>query len=180
MRLFVGLPVPARMAQSLARHARATNLANARWTTPENLHVTLVFLGEVGEDKLPLVLHELEELREARFAIQLKQLGAFPRAGVLFPEGEPIPKLLQLQAQVAAAMERCGFALEQRPYHPHITLARLHHPVRLNPSQAALPAALQRSFAVDEVNVYRSHATANRSRYEVIGQKKADAPRREL
>jgi 2'-5' RNA ligase len=68
-------------------------------------------------------------------------------------------------------MARCGFVLEQRPYHPHITLARLHHPVRLDPNDAALPPALQRSFGVDQVNLYRSRATPGGSRYEVLAQK---------
>jgi 2'-5' RNA ligase len=170
MRLFVGLPIPARLAQALARHARASNLANAHWTPPENIHLTLAFLGEVAEDRLPAVLHELDELGAEPLQIRLTRLDTFPRAGVLFVDVEPAPTLLQLQAQVAARMARCGFALEARPYHPHITLARLRQPGKLNGKHRTLPPALQRSFAVDEVNLYRSHTTPGGPHYEVLAQ----------
>ena len=170
MRLFIGLPIPARLAQALARHARATNLANVRWTPPENIHLTLVFLGEVAEDRLPTVLHELDELDAEPLQIRLTHLDTFARAGVLFAEVDPAPKLLQLQAQVATRMTCCGFALEPRPYHPHITLARLRQPGKLNGKHLTLPPALQRSFAVDEVNLYRSRTTRGGPHYEVLAQ----------
>lgn len=176
MRLFIGLPVPAPLAAALARHARATNLANARWTPPENIHLTLAFLGEVAEDRLPAIFQELEELDAAPLHLRLTSLGTFPRAGVLFVDVEPAPRLLQLQAQVVARMAHCGFALDSRPYHPHITLARLRQPAKLSPRHLTLPPALQRSFPVDEVNLYRSHTTPTGPRYEVLAEKKTNAP----
>src|ERR1019366_10647256 len=110
MCLFIGLPIPVRLAQALARHARATNLANVRWTPPENMHLTLVFLGEVAEERLPAVLHALDELDAEPLQIRLTHLEAFARAGVFFAEADPAPELLQLPAQVATRMARCGFA----------------------------------------------------------------------
>lgn len=173
MRLFLGLPVPARTAAALARHARATSLANARWTLPENLHLTLVFLGEVADDRLGSIVCELDELAWAPLSIRLTRLGMFPRAGALFVEVEPVARLLQLQAQIAERMTECGFALEERPYRPHITLARLRQPARLAENQLPLPAALQRGFKAGAVNLYRSHTGPTGSRYEVLAQKKA-------
>ncbi|MGA1981056.1 MAG: RNA 2',3'-cyclic phosphodiesterase [Acidobacteriaceae bacterium] len=170
MRLFVGLPIPARLAQALAHLAQATGLANARWTPPENIHLTLVFLGEVAEDRLPTVVHELNELDAEPLQIRLTRLDTFARAGVLFVDVEPTPKLLQFQAQVATGMARCGFGLEPRPYHPHITLARLRQPGKLNGKHLTLPPALQHSFAVDAVNLYRSHTTPGGPHYEVLAQ----------
>lgn len=174
MRLFFGLPIPARVAQALTRHARTIHLANARWTPAENLHITLVFLGLVNEDKLPALFRELEGLGPLPLQLRLTSLGSFPRAGVLFAEVEPTPKLLELQATVAARMAGSGFALDHRPYHPHTTLARLRQPIRLSGDRLSLPFALQRGFQVDAVKLYRSHTEQEGARYEVLAQTKVD------
>jgi 2'-5' RNA ligase len=176
MRLFLGLPIPPELAQALTRLTQAIELPKGRRTAPENLHLTLVFLGEVAEPKLPAIEQELSELRFAPFSLKLTSLNTFPRAGVLFAEIEPTGPLLHLQAKLAASMARCGFAPDARPYHPHITLARLHGPLRLNKSHQALPPSLQRSFRADTVNLYRSHLAPTGAHYEILTQKKATKP----
>lgn len=168
MRLFLGLPIPPELAQTLNRRAQTIELPKGRRTAPENLHITLVFLGEVAEPTLPPIEHELAQLNFLPLQIKLTSLNTFPRAGVLFAEAEPTRPLLHLQATVAAAMARCGFPPEDRPYHPHITLARFHSPLRLNKGQQALPPSLQRTFTADTVNLYRSHSG---STYEILAQK---------
>jgi 2'-5' RNA ligase len=70
-------------------------------------------------------------------------------------------------------MARCGFAPEDRPYHPHITLARFHGPLRLNKSHQALPSSLQRSFRADTVNLYRSNLTPAGAHYEILKSRPA-------
>ncbi|WP_263365041.1 RNA 2',3'-cyclic phosphodiesterase [Edaphobacter bradus] len=175
MRLFVGLPVPAELAKNLARLARAIAIPKARWTAPENLHLTLVFLGEVAEDRLASIERELAGLEFTPFQIKLTSLGNFPRVGVLFAEVEPAPRLLHLQAQVVERMARCGFAPEERPYHPHITLARFRSPLRFNRGQSALPSQMRRTFSVETVNLYRSDLGPGGSRYTVLSQKMADS-----
>jgi RNA 2',3'-cyclic 3'-phosphodiesterase len=186
MRLFLGLPIPPELAQTLIRLTRAIELPKGRHTAPENLHLTLVFLGEVPEPKLPHIEQELSELHFAPFPLKLTTLNTFPRAGVLFAEVEPTRPLLHLQEKVAASMAGCGFvpdnlkAPEARPYHPHITLARLHGPLRLNKSQQALPPSLQRSFRADTVNLYRSNLTPTGAHYEILAQKKATKPNKPI
>jgi 2'-5' RNA ligase len=173
MRLFIGLPVPAELANTLARHARTISLPKARWTVPENIHLTLVFLGEVAEQRLTSIKHELDELDAAPFPIRFTNLNTFARAGVLVAEADPTPSLLRLQAQIASRMDRCGFPPEDRPYHPHITLARFHGSLRLSNSQGTLPASLQRSFSADTVNLYRSNQTPTGPHYEILAQKQS-------
>jgi len=112
----------------------------------------------------------------ATYPLKLTSLNTFPRAGVLVAEVEPTRSLLHLQAKVAASMARCGFAPEDpedHPYHPHITLARFHGPLRLNKNQHALPPSLKCSFSADTVNLYRSNLTPTGSHYEILAQKKA-------
>jgi 2'-5' RNA ligase len=176
MRLFLGLPIPPELAQALNRLTQAIELPKGRPAAPKNLHLTLVFLGEVAESKLPPIERELSNLNIAAFQLKLTSLNTFPRAGVLVAEVEPTRPLLQLQAKAVAAMVRCGFAPESHPYHPHITLARFHGTLRLSQSQHTLPPSLQRSFTADTVNLYRSHLTPTGANYEILAQKKATKP----
>jgi 2'-5' RNA ligase len=173
MRLFIGLPISAELASALTRHAQKLSLIKPRWTTPENIHVTLVFLGEVAEQKLPFIKHELDELHVAPITIRLTSLNTFQRAGVLIAEIDPTPPLLHLQTQIAASMARCGFPPEDRPYHPHLTLARFHGSLRLTNTQRTLPASLQRAFRADTVNLYRSNLSSSGSHYQILAQKKS-------
>jgi RNA 2',3'-cyclic 3'-phosphodiesterase len=173
MRLFIGLPIPAELANAVTRHARTISLPKARWTTPENIHLTLVFLGEVAEQKLASIKHELDEVNTAPFQLKLTNLNTFPRGGVLVAEVDPATALLHLQEQIASRMARCGFAPEERPYHPHITLARFHGSLRLSENQGTLPSSLWRSFSADTINLYRSNPTPNGPRYEILAQRKS-------
>src|SRR5262249_1082646 len=103
-------------------------------------------------------------------------LDTFLRAGVLFAEIDPARPLLQLQAKVAASMSRCGFAPEDRPYHPHLTLARFHGPLRLTQRHPALPNPLHPTFTPAPINLYRINLTPTGSSYEILAQKKSTKP----
>jgi len=59
MRLFLGLPIPSELTQALTRLAQAIELPKGRRTAPENLHLTLVFLGEVAGPTLPHIEQKL-------------------------------------------------------------------------------------------------------------------------
>jgi 2'-5' RNA ligase len=186
MRLFLGLPIPSELAQALTRLTQTIELPKGRRTTPENIHLTLVFLGEVAEPALPRIEHELSELTFASLQLKLTSLNTFPRAGVLFAEVEPSRALLHLQANVAAAMARCGFttetsqAPEGRPYHPHITLARFRGQLRLSQNQHTLPPSLQRTVRADTINLYRSNTTPTGLHYQILAQKEASKPNRSI
>ena len=173
MRLFLGLPLPTQFAESLAHTARATGLKDARWTPPANMHLTLVFLGSVPDDKLPAILRELDQLNPPRLRLRIPRLGTFPRAGILFAEVEPTPTLLALQSDVVAAMARCGFPPDSdvRPYNPHITLSRLRSATRLTDRQVTLPPSAPRTFDADCVNLYQSHTLPEGARYEVLASR---------
>lgn len=170
MRLFLGLPIPAELANTLARTARTLNLPNARVLPPENLHVTLSFLGQVGQAKLPAILRELDGLQVEPVLLRFTSIDLFPRAGILFAEIDPTLRLLSLQRQVVARMARCGFPPDDRPYHPHVTLARLRSPTPLSSKQTILPSAAQEQFTADVVNLYQSRTLPTGAHYEILAQ----------
>lgn len=122
MRLFAAVRCPPAVEAALVRTmADLGREGRAAFTPRENLHLTLAFLGET--DNLAGAVSALERsCTGGPFSVTLGGLGAFERlwwAGVL-----PAPRLEDLARRVQSALRREGFALEDRPWTPHVTLAR--------------------------------------------------------
>jgi RNA 2',3'-cyclic 3'-phosphodiesterase len=126
MRLFVGLPLASEVLHELSEAVvrLKTPEDSMRWTAPESWHITLQFLGNTDQKRCDCVLARLEEITATPFPVQIGKLGFFERAGVFLVDVLPTPELIALAQRVVAATNRCGFVAEDRPYHPHITLAR--------------------------------------------------------
>ncbi len=126
MRLFVGLALPEDIRFRLAR--LKGGLKGARWVAPENLHLSLRFIGEVdgGEDQD--IDAALQTVDAAPFALMLSGLGAFERRGrvhAVWAGVENSDALGALQASVAMALIDAGLEPEHRRFKPHVTLARM-------------------------------------------------------
>jgi len=132
MRCFVGLSLPESWQEGLARVAErlAGALASRiRWTRPGNGHLTLKFLGDVAQERLPELVQALRGVSFAPFALALGRAGVFPTGGP--------PRVLwaglrlggaesaRLAAQVGQALLPLGFAPEARPFTAHLTLGRV-------------------------------------------------------
>jgi 2'-5' RNA ligase len=133
-RLFIALALPAAVRAPLAALARASSaVPGVRWGQPAQVHLTLRFLGETPEDHLPRVQEALGRVQAPSFRLHQHGMGVFPgpaRPQVLWAGVVPHAPLLALAAQVEAAVCAAGCLPERRPFHPHITLARLHRPDR--------------------------------------------------
>ncbi len=100
------------------------------WVHPEDYHITLAFLGNVGpSSKLVELVKNVGEVVEhiKQFEISLKGIEIFgklesPR--IFWAGVENSPSLHQLQEQVVNACEKVGFQLDRKPFRPHITMAR--------------------------------------------------------
>lgn len=126
MRLFVGMAVSEAVKDALERltlRLRAKD-DGLRWSTPDQWHVTLVFLGEVGDEARAGLVRELAGVRRPALTLRMDGLGVFQRVGILHAQVEVSPELLRLYEAVAAAVKRAGLPVEDRPYRAHITLAR--------------------------------------------------------
>ncbi|GBC98364.1 RNA 2',3'-cyclic phosphodiesterase [bacterium HR17] len=104
--------------------------APVKWVEPENLHLTLKFLGEVPEGQITEIVAALGAVARATpaFTFTVRGVGGFPdlrRPRVLWVGVDAPRELLQLHRMVEAAMERLGFPPEKRAFHPHITLGRV-------------------------------------------------------
>lgn len=126
MRLFVGLAVDEPVKEALERltlRLRAKD-DGLRWSTPDQWHVTLVFLGQVDDEARAHLVRELREVRQPALRLRMERLGVFERTGILHAEVEVSAELLGLYKAVAAAVLRMGLEVETRPYRAHVTLAR--------------------------------------------------------
>src|SRR4051794_40453033 len=75
-RLFLALALPAPVRKELA--ALATSLSGVTWTHPDQLHLTLRFLGDVAEEKMERVIEHLASVRVEPFILPIEGVGAFP------------------------------------------------------------------------------------------------------
>ncbi len=136
MRLFIAIELPPEIKQGIAKvqeQLRETG-ANAGWTRPEGLHLTLKFLGEISEEKASVIMAALTGAAEGsgKLNLEVAGAGAFPneknpRVLWLGVTGD-VEKLGSLQAAVENAMTGLGFEREERTFSPHLTLARIKFP----------------------------------------------------
>lgn len=112
----------ARIAQLAERCAER---AGGRASAPDSLHLTLAFLGGVPPDRLPALMAIGDGAPRMAFELVLDTVGEFRRARVAWIAPSSIPAaLLALREALAAALLKARFAIEDRPFRPHITLAR--------------------------------------------------------
>jgi 2'-5' RNA ligase len=159
LRLFVALPLASDLKSRLA--GLAGGLPGARWVPPDNLHLTLRFVGEVDEPTADAIDQALAGIRQPAFALTLAGVGLFgqPRGvSTLWVGVARNDALVQLQDRVERAMVRAGVAPERRRFHPHVTLARLKAtPVaRLEPFLAG-NNLLTAPMEVDRFTLFSSH-----------------------
>lgn len=129
MRLFIAIELPDVVKRIFGR-IRA-DIPGSRWVPAEQLHVTLSFLGEVDDITLKLLTEELATIQAPGFSVRFSGTGCFPnrhRPRVLWVGLEPEPLLISLASQVRKAVLACNIPQEERPFSPHITLARLRFP----------------------------------------------------
>lgn len=173
MRLFVGLALSEEARQRLERLTLRLRAAEdgLRWASPEQWHVTLVFLGSVESERSAELLRELGKVRSAAVSIEIDGLGTFDRAGVLYAAVEVGAELLELQRRVAEAVRGLGLPVEERAYRPHITLARSRNRSGLRTLGRLKPLLEQQRLRVgwrtDEFLLYESELSASGSRYRV-------------
>jgi len=132
MRLFVGIDFPETTVAALAEFQSELRrqTCTGRFKRQENFHLTLKFLGETAEESLDRLTDALSRVAatHAPFRLGLGDIGQFgngPTVRVVWVglKGD-LDRLKALQAGVETAAARVGFAPEDRPYRPHITVAQ--------------------------------------------------------
>jgi 2'-5' RNA ligase len=135
MRLFVAVFPPAAVVQRLAGAARAVasglSPKAVAWTQPEQIHLTLNFLGSVDQGGVAEIERAMDGAcrRGERHRLQARSLGCFPspaRARIIWAGlGGALAALEGLKQALDENLARIGYAPDPRPFHPHLTLGRV-------------------------------------------------------
>ncbi len=140
MRAFIAIELPSNIKNAISKmqDKLKANLPKVSWVKPENLHLTLKFLGEISPKQLENINQITAEIAKTitNFKIKLESLGAFPNmacARIIWIGTDQAPKALeQIVAQLETKLAGLGIPKEGRPFRAHITIGRIKH--RLIPS----------------------------------------------
>ncbi len=136
VRTFVAIELPPEVrsrACQLIEHLRRSSEANVRWVTPDQLHWTLKFLGDVDLLEIPEICRRLSKAVAplAPFDVEAHGAGAFPDAlrprTVWIGIREGLESMIALHRTVEDVLADLGFRQEQRRFRPHITLGRVRN-----------------------------------------------------
>jgi RNA 2',3'-cyclic 3'-phosphodiesterase len=182
VRLFVGVELNETVRRSAAAIAAAAaerlgRQVRARWIPPNNLHITLWFIGHVTEDRAQHILRAVDRPFATRaFELQVAKLGTFPPSGpprvIWLGIDAGAESLNRLHGELAARFAPIGITPEPRPYSAHLTIARVSSSERgssssLRASIRAIPAAAG-GCRVESVTVFQSHLSPKGATYEAL------------
>jgi 2'-5' RNA ligase len=177
IRAFIALTPPLMLQQAFREVGTALQGLPVRWVQPEQVHLTLKFLGNVPAEQITSIRQALEHtVRErAPFTVCARSLGCFPNASrpriLWMGLDDPQQALSGLQQQVEAALSALGFAPEARPFHPHLTLARFQEGRRVSRLLSLLPAYQDRVFGdmpVAQMHLFQSQLRREGALYTIL------------
>ena len=188
-RTFIAIELPLEIRPRITGHIdqlrSAVPQVRASWSREDNLHLTLKFLGDVPISRIPALSEACSIAIKsiASFSLVVKGCGKFPPHGkpkVLWTgideAGTDTSRLLQLHAAIEDSCAANGFAREARPYHPHLTIARIRE---AKDTRALAERHLQTDFApqtftVSEVVVFRSQLSSTGSKHFPLSRHRLD------
>ena len=168
LRTFIAFKPPHAIREhigALQAHLRLAG-SGVRWVKPDNIHLTLTFLGDTDPSLGDAILAAMHAAVAGQRPLELATggLGGFPslkRPRVIWQAvTADIERLQAIQARLADELVPCGFPRERRPFRAHLTLGRIRHPKRWGARTAAVVAKLgdlpPRPFTADSLIWYRS------------------------
>jgi 2'-5' RNA ligase len=130
MRLFIAVPCPGELQNRMAEFIGGIPaLGKISLVKPENIHLTLKFLGDVTEKKIPEIREELRFLSdEDGFQVSIRGMGAFPNMSYIrviwFGTEKGSREILKIHQEIDSRLKRLGFPRDKK-FHPHFTIARV-------------------------------------------------------
>lgn len=171
VRSFIALDLPQSVERALGDVSRLLSgtLAAVRWVKPANIHLTLKFLGDVEEDRLPDVRQAIDRVGAAFGPIQLglDAVGTFPSRGrariIWVGLSGDLDRLNRMQVEIDSAVSECGFEPESRPFRPHLTLGRSRSTTVLLPDVDGVVSPIV--FEASRLRLIRSDLGRGGARY---------------
>jgi len=183
MRLFIAADLPDAVREAIAREQKGMAAAigrsgsSLRWVKPEHAHLTLVFIGNVEDARVPAVVDAVgREIDAAPFDVVFQGPGVFP------PRGAPrvlwigvdagARELIALEQTLASRVTALGLPLEDRAFHPHLTLARWRESRPADRARAldSAPRGIVARARVDGATLYQSRLSPSGPSYTALAR----------
>ena len=179
MRIFLAVDISDELREELAliQKKLSDKLSNTKWVIPENLHITLKFIGEVEPEEAENVAMHLEQpiKKTPSFYIELGELGVFPNikrprvfwAGLKKGRRE----LIHLNGLVEKKLFSAGSEKSSKPFSPHITMARFRHPPSSKEVENAMEYASlikNKGHLVQGISIYESILKPKGPEYKLL------------
>jgi len=182
MRVFIAIELPQAIKDSLnsIQEKLKTSGADVKWVRPQNIHLTLKFLGEISEEQLAKIKTTLDNTAKdkKKFSIRISSLGAFPKINsprviwVGIDKGDR--EIQELAKALEERIEKIGIPKEDRSFSSHITIGR----IRSNQARDKLVATLKslenhfketpQELVVQRISLFKSTLTPQGPIYEVL------------
>lgn len=172
-RLFVALEIPGPVRERLA--LVQGGVPGARWIRPDNLHLSLRFIGEVDEHAAADLDAQLGRIATSGFDLKISDVGSFGpdrNPTVLWAGAQRCDRLQHLRDKVDRAVVAAGLTADDRKFKPHVTLARLKngHRERVHRWLSDNVFLSIPPFAVDRFVLFRSHLNRDAASYEPLAE----------
>lgn len=182
MRTFIAIELPREIKDFLSdlQDQLKASRSDFKWVEPQNIHLTLKFLGEINDEQLNKIIKILDDAAKSSkdFRIRIASVGAFPK--INFPrviwvgidQGNRETK--ELAKTLEEKIEKIGIAKEDRPFSSHITIGRLRSPLNREGLVKELNNLVnnfgQRTleFHVTKITLFKSTLTPKGPIYEIL------------
>jgi len=181
IRSFIAIELSPENQQKLSNIIKElkSSAADVKWVKPENIHLTLKFLGYVETSKIEAISKIIETTAGefARFEFQLNEIGAFPRISsprVIWVNAQAAEGIIaKIVSMLEVRLEKLGFAKEEREFTPHLTIGRVRSSAgrlqlteKLKDSKI-LPAIIQQA---DKITLFQSTLMPSGPVYKALNQ----------
>jgi 2'-5' RNA ligase len=179
VRAFIAITPPATIQQTVTEVREVFQHSNLpwRWVRAEHIHLTLKFFGNVPTERVAAIIQAMERASRGQTAFPLRatSLGCFPHASrprvLWIGLDDPSQALVPLYERLTSAGISLGFPAEGRPFHPHLTLARVQnigHSNQLLPILYRYQNRCFGEFLVTRLNLYKSQLDRRGTTYTIL------------
>ncbi|HUC38990.1 MAG TPA: RNA 2',3'-cyclic phosphodiesterase [Candidatus Acidoferrum sp.] len=130
-RAFIAVEIPEKVKKEIAKLAAELECGSARPVSESQMHITLLFLGNLGGQEVSEVSDALSKIRYKEFEISINGAGTFSRRNpnVIFAGvGDGSKDLEKIHRMISEELSGLHIKLEERKFFPHTTIARVHRP----------------------------------------------------
>jgi len=181
IRIFIAIELPQDIKENLQSLQEELKKANAdvKWVKPENIHLTLKFLGYVPASQIPEIIQELKSGLDGfgTFSVEIAKLGSFPEKGkprvIWTGVNSGSENIVRLQNKVEDFLKKFNFPIEERKYTPHLTIGRVRGLQNIKLLQDLIGTRNNVQFGnmnVENVSIIRSDLKPEGPVYTTLGK----------